>query len=158
VRTNPAVAWIASSVLVALAGVVLLAYAGRPTQLAPAAGSPAPSNQDRSEPTFGLDDLSRAGVSVQPIADTAGLLDRDQATSIALTDYDPPDPDAKLDMFLLRVTASSSLRSDRPVKDLPVWIARYSNLNLTSPGGHELNYMYSFFDAKTGYYLFGTAD
>jgi hypothetical protein len=117
---------------------------------------PAATPTDVVEASFDVEDQARAGVSVQPVSNPSGLLSRGEAIAIARADYSPPDPDAVLDLFLFEVTAPGSLSGGKPIRERPAWIARYSNLSVTTPGGHVLHYMYNFFDAATGQYLFGT--
>ena len=102
------------------------------------------------QPTLDIIDASAAGLAVAPIGDVTGLIDESTARAAALADYNPPDPDVRLDLFLRRVTVSSA-----HIRDVPAWIARYSGLNSTTPGGHIFHIRYDLFDARTGRYLVG---
>jgi hypothetical protein len=102
------------------------------------------------EPTLDIIDASDAGLAVAPIADVTGLIDESTARAVVLADYNPPDPDVRLDLFLRRVTVPSA-----HIRDVPAWIARYSGLDGTTPGGHIFHIKYNLFDARTGQYLVG---
>jgi hypothetical protein len=124
---------------------------GESTSTNSAANAAADDVTDALDPA----DAARAGFSIEPLEDVGGLIDEDTARTMVLEIYRPPDPSVKLDLFLGRVTVSATIGGDRPVQDLPVWVARYSNLRVTTPGGHLVDTMYKLHDAKTGEFLVG---
>ena len=102
------------------------------------------------------EDISRLGMTLEPLASTEGLLTARDILALALKEYDPPDPDARVDAFLYAVTDPGSARSDRPLRGTPVWIVHYSGITVTSPGGKTLHHAYDLYDARTGEFLRGT--
>lgn len=97
-------------------------------------------------------ETAELGITVQPHTGTA-VVDRDRALQRAREDWNPPDPDVRLDPFLFVVTAADRERSSDPIHNRAVWIVRYTGFSMTSPGGVPISRAYSYFDANTGEYL-----
>jgi hypothetical protein len=97
-------------------------------------------------------ELSELGITVQPY-DVGTGIDRTEALELARKDWSPNDAGVRLDPFLFRVSAPARDRSADQMQDRPVWIVRYTGLNVHSPGGVPMSRAYSYFDAESGEYL-----
>jgi hypothetical protein len=100
-------------------------------------------------------ELGDLGLSVEPLSEGAVTVSRSEALRIAHEEYDPPGAAETLEAFLYRVTDPSTLRSDDPIDKRPVWIVRFTNVSVHSPGGRLLTRQYSFVDATDGTWLIG---
>jgi hypothetical protein len=104
---------------------------------------------------FTADDVERSGLTVREVESAEGLLSREEVLVLARTNYDPPDPNVRIDVFLVRATDSESLGTAIVIDDRPVWIVRYSNLNQHFRNGTPMNYLYDLYDAQSGEFLVG---
>jgi hypothetical protein len=100
-------------------------------------------------------ELADVGLRVEAVTEPDASVSRSEALASARKEYDPPGTAERVDAFLYRVTDPATLRSDRPIDRKPVWIVRYTNVSVQSPGGIPLTRYYSLIDATSGEWIGG---
>jgi hypothetical protein len=105
-----------------------------------------------AEAVLSRSEQDELGIVVSPVTRDVSISEQ-RALELAAQDWAPPDPKVEFAAFLFSVTSSDRDRSGSPMKDRPVWIVRYTGLDVHSPGGLAISRAYSYFDAMTGEYL-----
>ncbi len=103
------------------------------------------------------EDVARIGVHVAQLSatdDLSGLIGRTEALEKAAARWG--DQGGIADPFLMAMTDPGTSRDSEPVTDRPVWIVRYSDISIISPGGRELHYAYVVIDGLSGVELYTT--
>jgi hypothetical protein len=108
-------------------------------------------------------ELANTGIVTSPIS-PEGEITRDRALDVIRTQYGAMFDGGRLEASLVAVTDPSTLESDDPIRDRPVWLLKYSGLNLpasapmradgTPAEAHALQVAYVYVDAMTGEWLF----
>jgi hypothetical protein len=111
-------------------------------------------SQELASSGLAPEEALRLGISIKSYDGPA--LDRARILELARAQYDPPYANVQVQPFLHRVTDPGRSRSDRPMTDQPIWIVRYSGLEVHSPSDRLLHTRYLFFDATSGEYVGST--